>query len=290
MHTQSKNYFLLHLIVFLWGFTAILGKLITVNAIVLVWYRVLIAALVICGYMLYKKVSLKITIKQAFELLGVGCIIALHWYSFYHAVKVSNVAVTLGCFSLTAFFTSVLEPLFFKRKIRWYEVMLGMVVIVALLLIFKVETKYKWGIILSIFTALTSATFSVLNGLLTKKYHSSVISFYEMISVFIISSIVLIINPDLSNNMFNISGMDWTYLLILSIVCTALTFVISVEIMKYLSPYTINLTLNLESIYGIVIAYFIWDDEKQMTWQFYVGAGMILATVFANGLVKKVNS
>lgn len=281
-----KNYLHLHLIVFIWGFTAVLGKLISLDALDLVWYRMSFASLFILGFLLLKKKSLRID-KRGFLLFAIaGLIIAAHWYTFYEAIKVSNISVTLTCLSTGAFFTSILEPILYKRKIIWYEMLFGLITVFGLGVIFKVETQYQTGIYLAITSAFLSALFSVLNGKFVKEYDSNVISFYELLIGVIGITIFMLFTDGFTSSFFQISLEDLFWILILSSICTAYAFSASVKVMKILSPFTIMLTINLEPIYGIVLALLVFGSSEHMNSLFYLGALLILATVLANGIVK----
>ena len=287
MRPKFKNYFLLHFIVFIWGWTAILGKAISISALPLVWHRIWIALTGIAGYLLYTKVQWKITFKDLLKFGGVGILIAIHWLCFYGSIKVSNVSVTLACFSCGTIFTAIAEPILYKRKIDWVEIMFGLIVIAAISLIFTVDTKYTLGIILSICAALISSIFSVFNGLLIKDHDARVISFYEMLTAFIFLTVYMFFKSDLNYQLISLSSIDLIYLLLLGLICTAYTFIVSVDIMKEISPYTISLTVTLESIYGIILAYFIFGADERMNFQFYIGTGIILSALIANAIVKK---
>ncbi|WP_395077946.1 DMT family transporter [Flavobacterium sp.] len=289
---EGKNlnsYLRLHLIVFIWGFTAILGALISLEALPLVWFRMLFASGFILSYIFIKHISLKLPTKTIFAFLFAGLIIALHWFTFFKAIKVSNVSVTLACLATGAFFTSILEPIFYKRKIIFYEVLFGLVVIAGLYLIFKVQGNYVYGIVLALTSAFLSALFSVINGKFAQKYNPAIISFYEIFGGVLFLSIYLLFTQSFTTSFFNLSTSDLLWLLVLSSVCTAYAFIASVGVMKYLSPYTVMLTINLEPIYGIVLALLIFNDKEKMSPQFYVGALIILSTVILNGILKNRN-
>ncbi len=287
MSSKTRNLFLLHFIVFVWGWTAVLGKIITLPALQLIWLRVMIAFAGILAYTLYRKAPLFPSPKITLQLFAVGLLVGLHWICFYSAVKASNVSVTLACFSTGTLFTSLLEPVFFRRKILWYEIFFGLVVIGALLLIFNVETKYTIGILLGVGAALTSSLMAVVNSIMSRKnIDAGVISVYEMIGAWVsISFFIFLLDPD--NATFSgISGQDWFYLFVLSVLCTTIPFIIGVAILKNISPYTMSLTLNLETIYGILFAFFIFKDSEAMSPAFYMGAAIILAIVFADAWIK----
>ncbi len=280
------NYLHLHLIVFIWGFTAILGKLITIEAIPLVWFRMLLATGFIFIYLKMRRINLKFSKRTILAFLLGGLIIALHWLAFFGAIKVSNVSVTLAIMSTGAFFASLLEPLLYKRKVIGYEVFFGLIVIAGLYIIFKVETEHTWGIILALCSSFLGALFSVINGKFAIKYDASAISFYELGFGMLCITTYLAFSGSFNLGFFMLSSNDWIYLLILASVCTAYAFIASVHVMKWISPYTVMLTINMEPVYGIVLALLIFGNSENMSPQFYYGAVVILVTVIANGIIK----
>jgi len=282
-----NSYLRLHLVVFIWGFTAILGDLISLEAIPLVWNRMLLASVVLVLYVWYKKINLKVTGRQLGVFIFAGAVIAGHWVTFFHAIKISNVSVTLACLSSGAFFMSLLEPLFYRRKIVPYEMILGLLVIAGIATIFTVETQYKWGIITALISAFLSALFSVINGRAVQQNSATVITVYEIVGGLLVLSGFMLFSGYFSNELIPRQGNDFIYLLILAVVCTAYPFIESVRIMKQLSPFTVVLTINLEPVYGIIMAFFILGEKEKMTSGFYLGALIILFTVFANAYVKK---
>ncbi len=281
-----KSYLHLHVIVFIWGFTAILGKLISLEALDLVWYRMLFASVIMTFVVLFNKEKMKVPFNVLVGFIVSGIIIAAHWLTFYQAIKVSNVSITLACLSTGAFFASILEPIFYKRKVIWYELLFGVIVVIGLGIIFNVETKYTTGIYLAVTSAFLSALFSVINGKYAKEYNPNIISLYELSSGVFFISIYLFFAGSFTPAFFALSINDLIWLFLLSSICTAYAFSASVKVMKFLSPFTVMLTINLEPIYGIILALLIFDDTEEMTPMFYVGALVILATVIANGIVK----
>lgn len=283
---NNKSYLHLHLIVFIWGFTAILGRLITLDALPLVWYRMLFAVGFIFIYIKYKRMPIKIPKRILLKFLVAGLVIALHWFTFFRAIKVSNVSITLACLSTGAFFTSLIEPVFFGKKIIWYEIFFGLIVVFGLSIIFNVEGRYIEGIILALTSAFLSASFAVINSKFVKDYDPTVISYYELGGGVLFFSIFLLFTNSFNSEFFQLTTSDFVYLLILSSVCTAYAFIASTAVMKFLSPYTVMLTINLEPIYGIILAVLIFEDKEQMSPQFYVGAVIIIITVILNGIIK----
>ena len=244
-------------------------------------------------YIKWKKRNLKVSKRKLFALVIAGIVIALHWLTFFGAIKVSNVSITLALLSTGAFFTSILEPIFYKRKFVGYEILFGLLVIVGLYIIFQVETEYTLGIILGLISAFLSAVFTLMNGKLIKDTAPSVISFYELLTGVVAISIYLAFesfntggDKGFNLSFFTVSSEDWLYLLILASICTAYAFIAAVAVMKHLSPYTIMLTINLEPIYGIFLAFLIFGSKEQMNPQFYYGALLILSTVIINGYLK----
>ena len=286
---KVKNYIHLHFLVIIAGFTAVLGELITLEAIPLVWFRMSIGAILMIIYIKFKNTPLRVPFKVLVKLAIAGVIIALHWITFFAAIKVSNISITLAMFSTGAFFASLIEPLFFKRKIIAYEILFGLIVIVGVVLITQTELNYILGIFLGISSALFSTLFAVLNGKFVQNYPPSIISFYEFVSGVIFMSIFLALDGDGFNEAyFQLSFSDWVYLFILASVCTAYAFISSVHVMKYISPYTVVLTYNLEPIYGIVLALLIFPESETMRPQFYVGACLIICTVLFNAIFKNI--
>ncbi|MEC7784645.1 MAG: DMT family transporter [Bacteroidota bacterium] len=281
-----KSYLHFHVIVFIWGFTAVLGALISIGAMALVWYRMLIASLVIFVYIKIKGISLKAKGKTLLGLAGVGVLIALHWLTFFGAVKIANVSITLAMMSTGAFFASILEPIFYKRKLIWYELVFGLLVIGGLYLIFEVETRYTEGIIVALISALLAALFTLFNGKYAKKHDSVMISFYELLTGALFITVFLAVTNRFDASFFQVQQTDWIYLIILATVCTAYAFIASVKVMKHLTPYTIMLTTNMEPVYGIILAFLILGDAEQMNTGFYFGAILILLTVILNGILK----
>ncbi|MEE3227302.1 MAG: EamA family transporter, partial [Bacteroidota bacterium] len=212
--------------------------------------------------------------------------IALHWLTFFGAVKIANVSITLAMMSTGAFFTSILEPIFYKRKLIWYELVFGLLVIGGLYLIFEVETRYTEGIIVALISALLAALFTLFNGKYAKKHDSVMISFYELLTGALFITVFLAVTNRFDASFFQVQQTDWIYLIILATVCTAYAFIASVKVMKHLTPYTIMLTTNMEPVYGIILAFLILGDAEQMNTGFYFGAILILLTVILNGILK----
>ncbi|MCP1298316.1 DMT family transporter [Chryseobacterium sp. S0630] len=278
--------FRLHLIVFLWGFTAILGKLIQANAQILVFYRMLFASIFLCIFIrIFKKESIKVSKKIFFQLAAIGFAMALHWYCFFYSIKVSNVSIALSCLSLSTLFASILEPIIFKRKIDASEVIMGTVIVACILLIFKTEFHFKEGIIYGILCAIFGTIFSVFNGKMFGKTSSGNIIFYEIFCGWFILMLFYLFSGQIFQ-MNEINYRDLALICLLASVFTAFPMLESVNLMKYISPFTLILTVNLEPVYGIILAFFIFGESEHMSPIFYVASGVMILAIIANGLIK----
>ena len=274
------------MIVFLWGFTAILGKLITANAQILTFYRMLFAAVFLFIFIrFFKKESIKISKKLFIQLSVIGGFMAFHWLCFFYSIKVSNVSIALSCLSLSTLFASILEPIIFKRKIDISEVVVGVVIVICMGLIFKTEFQYKEGIFYGILTALFGTVFSVFNGKIFGKTSSGNIIFYEIFSGFLILTVFLLLTGQIFQ-LNEISTHDLTLVIILASVFTAFPMLESVNLMKYISPFTLILTVNLEPVYGIILAFFIFGESEQMSPIFYVASLIMILAIIVNGILK----
>lgn len=284
---KLKTYLHLHLLVFIAGFTAILGELITIGSLELVWYRMAIAGVLMLIYIKIAKINIKIPRKAFWQFSAAGVIIALHWITFFEAINQANVSIALAMFSSGAFFASFIEPIFFKRRILSYEILFGLVVILGVFLITSSEMEYINGIILGLFSALFSTLFAVINGRFIERYQATVISFYEFISgVVFLSVFILLSGMRFNAEFFSLSNSDWIYIFILASVCTAYAFIGSVKVMRHISPFTVILSYNLEPVYGIALALVLFPETEQMSSQFYIGAILVLTTVLFDAILK----
>lgn len=282
-----KHYLHLHFLVFIAGFTAILGEVISIGSIALVWHRMFIALLLTFLFLIYKGYNLIINTKNLLKFSIAGIIIALHWITFFEAIEQSNISITLAMFSTGAFFASLLEPIFFKRKVRPVEIILGFLVICGVFIILNANINSFIGVVLGITSALLASLFSVLNGKLVQKNNPVVISFYEFLSGVIFILLYLIFSGNLAElTITSLISYDYLYIFILGSICTAYAFIASVHILKYLSPYTLVLTYNLEPVYGILLAIFIFPETEKMEFSFYVGTLIILSTIIINSILK----
>jgi len=283
---KLKSLIHFHFIVFIFGFTAILGSLISIESLALVWYRMLIAFIFLILIAVIFKINIKVSNKLLIKLLFCGVLISLHWITFFKAIKVSNVSITLSVLSLGAFLTSFLEPLFYKRKIIPYEVFLGVFVVFGTSLIFKSQYYYIEGIFYALISVFLSVIFGLINGKLIKQASPLVISIYELLGGVILTTLILIFIGDFSFDFFNISKVDWFWLLLLGSVCTAYAFVISVKVLKHLTPYSLMISINMEPVYGIILAIIILNENTVLSTEFYIGFILIFISVILNGIIK----
>ena len=268
------------------GFTGIFGKLISLNTIELVWYRMLIAFITLFTFLVFKKELTKIKKKDFFGLLFVGSLVAVHWFFFFESIKVSNVSVAVVCLSTASFFSAMIEPLFLKRKPKLYEYTLGIVVFVTLFLMLEAETKYTMGYVYGIIASFLGTLFTLYNAKYINRLEASKITMVEMLAGVIIFSILMLLNKEIGINNLKIDINDFVYLLLLGTICTAAVFVWMVEIMKYISPYSLIMAINLEPIYSIVLALIIFSESEHMNLSFYIGASVIILVVFLESYLK----
>jgi len=221
------------------------------------------------------------------KFIVTGFVVALHWYTFYQAIKISNVSVALACFSATTLFTAFLEPLFLKRKVALLEVVIGIIIIVGLSVIFKFEFHYINGILVGLSSAFLASLFSVLNQVLAKKYDHISISKFELLGGALFLLIIYFISQNNLNQLLNFKGYDIIYLIVLALLCTTYAFTAIVELQKRISAFQINLSINLEPVYGIILAFLIFGESEKMSVQFYIGAVIVFTAVFCYPILKR---
>jgi drug/metabolite transporter (DMT)-like permease len=278
---------LLHLVVLIFGFTGVLGKLVSVDALLMVWYRMGIAALGIAALLLVLRRWRPTPGPLVVKYLLTGFLIAAHWSTFFGSIKASTVSIALVCVSCGAAFTALLEPWFFKRRVRILELGLAGSVIIGMGLVFRFETEYAVGIALGVSSAFLAALFSVINAGFIKHDSSTRIAFWEMLGGVLGVSLVLLATGRFDTSMLHLSGTDVVWLLVLGLVCTAFAFVAVTEVMRELTPFTVNLSINLEPVYGIAMALLIFGDEERLSGPAYLGMAMILLAVFLETWLKR---
>lgn len=292
---EKGAYLKIHIAVLLFGFTAILGDLIQLPAVMIVWWRVLLTSFSLLFFIQFGKKLREIPLKQIRTYAIIGMIIGLHWICFYGSVKLSNASVCLICMSTTSLFTSLIEPILVRTKFNKFELMLSAMIIPGMLLIVNnIDLSYMAGVWVGLASALLAAIFSTLNKANIKGADPYTISFIELSSAWGMISIMLIFLWISGNQpaVFLPSGInDWIFLITLALLCTTLAHVLSLQALKYLSAFASNLVINLEPVYGILLAIVILKEHKELNPMFYLGASIILLSVLSYPFLnKKFNS
>lgn len=280
MHPATKAFLQLHAAVFLAGFTGVLGRLIELNEGWLVWYRMLLSSLLLLLIFFIRKQPIRIERKYLMQCVGIGALIALHWVFFYGSIKYANVSVALVCFAATGSFTAFLEPLLHKRRLDLVEVLLGLLVLLGIYLIFHFDVQYKTGILLGVAAAFLSALFPIFNKRLIRHIPAANLTLYELSGGWLMLSLLLPLYLQFSPAVKHFPSLnDWFWLLMLALFCTVLAFQLSVNALKKISPFTANLTYNLEPVYGIALAFLLYHEEKELGEGFWWGILLIVASV-----------
>ena len=287
MDSRAKNILLMHFVILIFGFTGILGKLITIEAIPLVFWRTLIGGGAIYVWLkMRRKVSKKST-SDILKMGGIGLLVAIHWITFFASIKISNVSVALTMLATSPMFIGFLEPLIFKRKIDWRELTVAAVVLVGVGTIFSFNTTYHEGMILGIISAFFASLFATLNGVLIKTHDASNISLVELLTASAAIFILLFFTGEVNWELFVLSSQDWFWITILALVATSFAFIAFTSVMKVLTPFTTSVAINLEPIYSIILAVMIFGDEEIMGTRFYIGASIIIGAVLLNTILKR---
>lgn len=287
---ETRNLLILHFTVFIWGFTGILGAMISIDPVQMVWYRVMIASLTLFLYFKFSGRSLKVSRKSFLQYFFTGAIVALHWILFFQAIKVSTVSVTLVCLSSFTLFTAIFEPLIKRTAIQVNDMLIGLVIILGIYLIFKFESNYTAGIIFGLSAAVASSLFSIINSTFAQKSEASVIGFYEISGAFFWITLYRLFDHSLLLERFSLSISDWVCLTFLGTICTALAYIAGVSVMRTLSAFRVALISNLEPVYGIILAFLFFGHKETMSAGFYAGSALILGAVFLYPIYKKRRS
>lgn len=281
MNTEKRAYAELHLAIFLFGFTAILGRLIELNGFEIVWYRMLITFISIFFLPKFIRGIKAIPAPHRWRLAGIGILVSLHWAAFFASIKFSNVTVALSVLATSAFFTSLLEPLIFREKVKKEELLLGLLVIAGMYLIFSFGGGYLYGILLGLAAAFLASLFAILNRKMVSRYQPMGITFIEMGSGWLFLTLLLPVYWWWYGTTFPMPGWnDLFYLLILAILCTTLAYVLALRALRYVTAFTANLSINMEPVYGIVLAFFIFQENQELDNRFYIGSIIILLSIF----------
>jgi drug/metabolite transporter (DMT)-like permease len=278
---MRKAFIQLHIAVFLAGFTGILGRLITLNEGLLVWYRLLIAVVTLWIWYYFQHKLQRIPKAAIIRIMGVGVLVALHWVSFYGSIKYANVSVALVCFSAIGFFTAILEPLITHKPYSKVELLLGLLVVAGIYLIFHFDPKYKTGIIIGMISAVLACLFTIYNRLLVQQYKPESVTLYQLSGGLLFLTVLVpfylqLFPPD--HIIPTVSDAGW--LLVLGWFCTVWSFNLAMNALKKISAFTVNLSYNLEPLYGIALAFILYKEHKALADTFYIGLLLIILSVF----------
>lgn len=270
----------LHISVFLAGFTGVLGALIQLNEGLLVWYRIMITVVSLLFLLQVKKQFQRIPASMVWKLLGIGTLIAMHWVFFYGSIKMANVSIGLVCFASTGLFTALLEPVFNHKKINFWDIGLGLLSLLGILLIFQFDQRYREGIIAGIISAILAALFTVLNKRQVNKVEPRVMMVYELSGGLLLLTLLM----PLYLHYYPVTSIlptltDWLWLLMLGWLCTVLAMDLMLQALQKVSAFTQNLSLNLEPVYGIILAFVLFREQKQLGDSFYIGVSLITLSV-----------
>ncbi|MCR9289003.1 MAG: EamA family transporter [Bacteroidetes bacterium] len=288
MNPVSKAYLELHAAVLLFGFTAILGKLIELDATVLVWWRVFFTSISLLFLINVRRLFRELPLKTILQFIGIGILVGLHWVTFFAAIHLSNASICLVTMATGALFTSILEPFMMKKKVKWYEILLGLLVIPGLMLVVdSTEISMQMGIWMGLLSAILMSIFGILNKKLIHTTEPLNITFLEMGSAWIFLSILLPFYFGFDESLkFLPNWDDLIYLLLLSLVCTTLGYVLALRALKYISAFASNLTVNLEPVYGIILAIVILKENQELSANFYWGVLIVLGVIFIYPFLK----
>ena len=277
---MRKSYLILHIAVILAGFTGIFGKLISLNEVALVWYRVLFSTLILLLGFKILKIKRLDSLKDKIVIVQVGSLLMLHWIFFYASIKYANVSVGVICYCLTSFFTAIFAPIINKKRFNYEQLFLSLLTIVGISLIFHFDASYQLGIILGVISSSFSALYTIYNERIVLKYDSKMINYYQLGGGTILLGILMpfyyLIFPHL---VYVPTLTDVVYLILFSIFCTIGLYILFAEALKNLSAFTVNLTFNLEPIYAIGLAFLIFDEAKEVNASFYWGLALVLLSV-----------
>jgi len=277
---MKQAFIKLHVSIILAGFTGLFGKLVSLNEGLLVCYRMLFAALILLLILWGSGKLTKVSFREFMKIGGAGLLLGLHWVFFYGSIKASNVSIGVVCFSLVGFFTAILEPLFYKRKISISELLISLITVLGIVLIFQFDTRYRTGIILGVISTALAALFTITNKKAGVYHSSSTMLLYEMIGGFIGLVCLLPLYLHFFPTESMLPGLkDFLYLLILASFCTIGLYLLQIQVLKTISAFTVNLSYTLEPVYSIILAMIFFGEAKELTTVFYVGLGLIVVSV-----------
>ena len=277
---MKKAFIQLHIAVLLAGLTGVLGRLISLNEGLLVWYRLLITVIALWLFLFFTKKLQRIALSDLLKIVGVGIIVALHWVAFYGSIKYANISIAVTCLAAAGFFAALFEPIVFRRRIDFIEALLGLISVIGISIIFDFHPEYKKGIAFGIVSALASAIFPIFNKKLVARFDARTLTLYELGGGLVGFSFILPLYLKLfPANYYLPTLTDWIWLSVLAIICTALCFDLQLNALKKISAFTSTLTYNLEPVYGIILGFIIFHENKELHPQFYLGVALIILAV-----------
>jgi drug/metabolite transporter (DMT)-like permease len=277
----------MHFVVLIFGFTGILGKLITIEAVPLVFWRTAIGAVTIFLWLKLRNQVTKKSWATIAKLGGVGILIAIHWVTFFASIKASNVSIALTMLAVSPMFVGFIEPIFFRRKIDPKEIFIASVVIVGVAITLEFSSGYEWGVFLGLISAFFASLFATINGVLVKDHDASNISLVELFFASLVIFLFMAVRGEVGLELIAIDIMDWVYIIILAVVATSFAFIAFTHVMKVFTPFTTTVAINLEPIYSIILAVLIFGEEEIMGVQFYIGAALIIGAIIINTILKE---
>lgn len=277
---MKKDYLLLHLSVFIAGFTGVLGRLITLDSAILVWYRMALAALLMFAYLAIRKTLQHFKINDILQMGGVGMLLCLHWVFFYASIKASNVSIGVVCFSLVGFFTALFEPIINKHKFSAKEFFYSLLTLLGIYLIFQFDARYRLGILLGIISSALYALFAIANQRVGKHYDAQNMLLWEMTGGLIgLTCLIPLYNLFLPVGRLYPVGMDYPYLAFMVVICTIGLCLLQIIVLQKIPAFTVNLTYNLEPVYSIILSMFIFSEYKELNLSFVAGIALIIISV-----------
>ena len=285
---RTKSLLQYHFIVFIFGFSSILGALCSLDAIPLVVYRMGLAALGLAGYFaFFQRENFKLDRSLWLKVLLGGLIIGVHWVTFFHAIKVAGVSLTLSMMATGAFLTAMLEPLVTRRRVLGYELLFGGLIAFGVGLIFEAEYEHLYGMGIALVSAVLSSLFTILNTELVKTARAITLSFYELAVGAVVGLLYVSLSSTYNLESFELQQLDGLWILLIAWLCTSYAFNISIKVMKHLSPFTVMMIINLEPVYGIALSLTIWGEDELMSFRFYLGFAIVLGAILLNGIYKR---
>lgn len=292
MNPVTRAYIELHIAVFLFGFTAILGDLISLSALNLVWWRVFLTSVSLLFLVNTVRLFRKLPRRRLWQFIGIGVLVAFHWLAFFGSIKLANASIALVAVSTTSFFTALVEPLFMRQRVKWYELALGVLIIPGMILVVNgAETAVLRGLGVGLIAAFLAALFTTFNKKLLGQYNAIEVTFLELGSAWAFLSIVLpiyLIYNGLEFQTMLPQKTDWLYLIVLAVVCTTLGYVLALRSLRELTAFAGNLTVNLEPVYGIIMAWLILNENEELSSNFYWGVAIILLAVFSYPILRRM--